>query len=304
MGFKSLLSAQAEKRERLVWHCAGYFLGFVTAPVVMLLQGVSYQGDDPASSVLAMYGAFINNVLITMFFVLGCVFLRRGWQRYTGLITVLIIAATTHFAQFRLLAICALAALLGAPGRIVTLGLISALTASYLLGISHVPEAMVTSPNSGIRLAFVADALSAVADTSGIGIGYGKESVRWRYRFPNMPDFTFLPDPVSITPDRMLEILSTGVHNSFVQALLRTGVVSFLLFLAAFFAAFPPRELPRDLRNHAAVVFWMAFLACFVNPALESPVQVVGVGFIYGYLLALRGWAGARHLALTRKVQQ
>jgi hypothetical protein len=79
--------------------------------------------------------------------------------------------------------------------------------------------------------------------------------------------------------------------------LLRTGLPGFLLLLAAFFAAFPPRNLPQGVQNHAAVIFGMIFISCFVNPALETPVAVVGVGFVYGYLLALRAGAQARAFA-------
>jgi len=269
-------------------------LSLVVAPSVMFQQGRQYQGDDPAQTVLALYGALINNTLVGTFFIMGAVFLAKDWRRYAGIATILTIAITTHFAQFRILTLIALATLFGVSGRIMVIGMVAVFTSAYAIGIGYIPQVMVESPNSGIRLAFVADTLLSAVDTHGIGIGYGKESVRWRYDFPNMPDFTFLPDPTSITPDRMLEVLSTGVHNSFAQALLRTGVFGFLLFLAAFFAAFPPHNLPRDVRNHAAVVFGMIFIGCFVNPGLETPVALVGIGFIYGYLLALRGYARTR----------
>lgn len=266
-------------------------LSLVVAPSVMFQQGRQYQGDDPAQTVLALYGALINNTLIGMFFIMGAVFLAKDWRRYAGIAAVIGIAVTTHFAQFRILTVIALATLFGISGRMMVIGMVAIFTGAYAIGIGYIPQMMLESPNSGIRLAFVADALLSAVDTHGIGIGFGKESVRWRYDFPNMPDFTFLPDPNSITPDRMLEVLSTGVHNSFVQALLRTGVFGFLLFVAAFFAAFPPRNLPREVRNHASVVFGMIFISCFVNPGLETPIALVGIGFIYGYLLALRGYA-------------
>ena len=247
-----------------------------------------YEGDYSAFAVIALAGAFINNILIALFFVLGAIFFTRDWRRYAGLALVLAIATGSHFAQFRILTGIILAALLGIPGRKVAIAAIAALVALYAIGLNDVPEAMLKDPNDGLRLALVADTLTSVADTHGIGIGYGKELVRWRYRFPNMPEFTFLPDPTSMTHDRMLEALSRGVENSFAEAVLRTGVLGYSLFMAAFFVAFPPRNLPRDVRNHAASLFAMIFVACFVNPALETPVQVVGVGFVYGYLLALR----------------
>jgi len=264
------------------------FLSLVVAPAIMFQQGHGYQGEDPAQAVPALYGAFINNIVVAMFFITGAIFLTTDWRRYVGLAAVLGIAVTTHFAQFKVLTLVILLTLFGAPGRLLAIGLVVAFTGIYAVGINHVPEIMLAGPNSGIRLAFVADAMSSTIDTHGIGIGYGKESVRWRYQFPNMPDFTFLPDPRFVTTDRMMQLLSTGVHNSFVQALLQTGMAGFVLLLAAFFAAFPPRNLPKNVRNHAVIIFSMIFIAFFVNPALETPIIVVGTGFVYGYLLALR----------------
>jgi hypothetical protein len=275
-------------------------LGLVVAPALMLIQGRQYQGDDAEYTVLASYGALINNNLVAIFFVMGGIFLARDWRRYVGLVFVLGIAATTHFAQFRVLTVVVLATLLGVPGRIAVVVLVVTMPCLYAVGISHVPEMMIANPNSGIRLAFVADAISSAIDTHGIGIGYGKESVRWQYEFPNMAVFTFLPDASSMTPDRMLEALSTGVENSFVESLLRTGALGLGLYLAAFFAAFPPPNLPRDVRNHAAIVFAMSFIGCFVNSALESPNSAVGHAFVVGYLLALRASAGRPVMAGLR----
>jgi hypothetical protein len=60
------------------------------------------------------------------------------------------------------------------------------------------------------------------------------------------------------------------------------------------FRAFPPRGLPKPVQCHASMAFIVIFVACFVNPALESPRQLIGVGFAYGYLLALRSCAKPR----------
>lgn len=267
-------------------------LSFVVGPVVMFEHGVSYQGDATEYTILALYGALNNNITVAMFFVFGFIFLTSDWRRFTGLITIICIAVSTHFAQFKVLTVAIVAVLFGIPGRLMVVGLVLTSLGVYAAGINFIPSIRSIDGNAGIRLAFIGDALSSVSETHGIGVGYGKESVRWQYRYPGMPAFTFLPDPRSITPERLLEILSTGVHNSFVQAMVRTGVLGVFLLVAAFFAAFPPHNLPRHIRNHAAVAFAMIFIACFVNPALESPVQVVGIGFVYGYLLALRTCAG------------
>lgn len=274
------------------------FLSMIAAPAVMFQQNIGYQGDHSVYAVLALLGAFINNVVIGLFFIIGAIFLKRGWYRYIGISIIFAIAVFSHFAQFRVFAVIILAILLGVPARRLLIGVVATLLVTYAVSMNFIPEAMTKSPNDGLRLALVADALSSAVDTYGIGIGYGKELVRWVYRYPNMPDFKFLPDAQSMTRDRMLEALSNGVENSFAQALMRTGVVGFLLLSAAIFAAFPSSDLPRQVRNHAGCLFAMLLLGLFVNSALESPLSAVGLAFVYGYLLALR--ARARLCVSTR----
>jgi len=269
------------------------FLCLVLAPLVMIQQGVSYQNEDATISVLAAYGAFINNVTISMFFILGRLFFTLGWSRAVAGATIALIAVTTHFAQFRLFAAIVLATLLGMPARFAAVVVTAGLTMSYAVQMHNIPELIVTNPNAGLRLIFIEDTVTSVKDTSGLGIGFGTESVRWTYRVPGATEFQFMPDVREITQDRLLELLSRGVHNSFAQAALRTGVLGSLLLVCAIFAAFPPRSLPQPVRAHASLLFAIIFVASFVNPALESPVQLVGIGLLYGYLLALRARAKA-----------
>jgi hypothetical protein len=224
---------------------------------------------------------------------MGFIFLDGGWKRYCALLSIVAVAATSHFFQFKIIAAIVIAIWCGAPAFFTVTAGIAALVATYGLMLPHVNEIMVSSPNSGIRLAFLSDAISSLIDTAGVGIGFGKESVRWEYHFPHLPVFTFLADPRSMNHDRMLEALSTGVENSFAQAALRTGIPGFLILIASFLAGFPSRLLRPDHYVHAAVLFAVAIVACFVNSTLESPLAVVGLGFLYGYLVALNAYARA-----------
>lgn len=264
------------------------FLSLVVAPAVMFQQDVQYQGASPQATIPILYGSLINNMVIAVFFIAGGVFLTNDWRRYGGISLLLGIALASPLAQFKVLAVTMIVILFGVPGRLLAATLATALTSAYAVGLNFIPQTFAFDPNSGIRLAFISDALASLADTYGLGIGFGKESVRWRYEFTGFEGITFLPDTRNITHTKMLEILSTGIHNSFFQAILRTGVIGFILIVSAILAAFPPNRLPRGVRNHAAAVFITIFLAMFVNPVLESPVQVVGIAFSYGYLIALR----------------
>jgi hypothetical protein len=274
-------------------------LGYIVAPIVMLLTNVRYQEDDSTSTMFAAYGACINNVVIGQFFILGRLFLPKDWSRLAAGTIILLVAVTTHFVQFKLIAAAAMLMLIGFPPRSVLVGIMMLLVVSYGVEMINIPAAIMENPNKGIRAAFIADTFRSLFDTHGIGIGYGTESVRWVYRFPGLPDFTFMPNPATVSRERLLELLSRGVHNSFAQAMLRTGIPGIVLLTCAFFAAFPPRGLSRRMQCHACMLFLMIFVACFVNPALESPVQLVGIGFVYGYLLALRAHVRSAR-ALTR----
>ena len=263
-------------------------LCWIVAPVFMFQQGVGYQGDHSVYAVIALLGSFINNVVVGLFFVFRGIFLERDWRRNVGLAVAVGVAITTHFIQFKLLIVFVIAALFGAPARRLTIGFIVTMVGIYIVAMNFAAAIMIKAPNEGLRLAMLNDVILSTIDTHGIGIGYGKELVRWRYQVPDQPDFVFLPDAQIMTHSRLLEALSTGVENSFAEALLRTGILGFLLFSLAFFAAFPPNNLSRDVRTHAACLFALIFLSCFVNSSLESPISVVGPGFVFGYLIALR----------------
>jgi hypothetical protein len=211
------------------------FLSLVVAPALIYQQGYDYQGDRSIMAALGYLGSFTNNIAIAMFFILGGIFLMPGWRRAIALTAVAAITVITHYLHFRLFALATTLIMLGIPGRKIIILLFATLVVAYGAGLNYIPEVQKLDPNAGLRLAMAADALRSTIDTDGLGIGFGKESVRWVYQIPGSPDFKLVPDPWSITHDRMLSVLSTGVENSFLQALLRTGVLGFALFLTAFF---------------------------------------------------------------------
>ncbi|MGH6679385.1 MAG: hypothetical protein ACREDL_10775, partial [Bradyrhizobium sp.] len=224
-------------------------LSCIAAPVVMLQQGLRYEGEGPIASIFGLYGAFINNMLIGFVFIAASIYFTRDLRRYCALGFTLLIGITSHFLQVKLLAGAIVATRLHIRGRTMAIGIALLLMTSYAIALNFIPMMARRDPNDGLRLTFLVDVLRSTADTRGLGVGFGKESVRWRYHFPGRPVFTFLPNPRTMSHARMLEALSTGVHNSFAEALLRTGLPGLILLVASFVAVFPPGSLPRDVQD-------------------------------------------------------
>ena len=204
---------------------------------------MGYEGDYSLYANLAEWGAFLNGMVIAFFFLSGAVFYTKDWRRYAALGFMFLVCGMSHFTQFKVLTGITLTGLFGLPVRRVAIVAVITFVALYGVGLSYVVELLHKEPNDGLRLVFISDVFRSVADTAGFGIGYGRELVRWRYHFPGLPDFTFLPDPNSMSHARMLEALSTGVHNSFAQALLRSGVLGCMLLVVALFAVFPTNKV-------------------------------------------------------------
>jgi len=265
-------------------------LGILLEVPIAFYLGLGYQGDYSLYQMFAALGSFLNNTLISVFFITGYIYFTKDWRRYFGLCTVFMIAAITHFAQFRLWTLLLLATFVGVPARKALTALIAVLIVAFGVAINFGPQLMTLMPNEGLRAIMMHDGLLTMVDTDGIGIGYGKEAVRNRYKVPGEPDFRFLPDWDTMSPDRKLQALSNTIENSFFMTLLHTGIIGLCLLLSALFAAFPPRGLPRNAQKHAVVVFGMMIIASSVNAGLDTPLENIGLGFLYGYLLALRAW--------------
>jgi hypothetical protein len=105
-------------------------LSLIVGPAVTYQQGLQCQGEDSAHAVLAPYGAFMNNTVIAMFFITGGLFLATDWRRYVGLVAILAIAVNTHFIQFRIWTMVALAVFFGVSGRAAVIGAMAVLPAS------------------------------------------------------------------------------------------------------------------------------------------------------------------------------
>jgi|GEM_PF-6360094 len=194
------------------------------------------------------------------------------------------IALPTTFAQNVLIALFMIKLSLVPRPRTVVFGSMAALVAvSLVLAID--PYAVWTIDyNTGVRLFFWRDAMAAVVQTFGIGVGFGKEAVTNYIPILDRTDFIALNEEA-------VRFLYLSTHNSFVAMFFRLGLVGGLLFALCFRSWAPIGRLPmRELRA-ASFVYVTVFVALFVNVGLESPTYLAGIMLAVGYIKTLNSRA-------------
>ena len=151
------------------------------------------------------------------------------------------------------------------------------LIALFVLGLSlsligYIPFSMaifhlVEDPNTALRILIWNDAFDALADTWGVGVGFGGEAVKNAYAM-HSAQIPFV--------DQNIMLIST--HNSFVFLAYRLGVVSLLLFVAFLINVVRRnRFASRADERLASFSFSIAVLSLSVNVALESPLFMIGI---------------------------
>ncbi|MER8880319.1 O-antigen ligase family protein [Mesorhizobium sp. M0408] len=157
-----------------------------------------------------------------------------------------------------------------------------------IFGILDPISLFVLDPNTGWRVTFWRDALEALAETWGIGVGFGTEALRNEY--------TMVIGRLFFLPEEDTSFLLIGTHNAFFDIILRLGMVGLVLWSAVIIGCYPSSKMPVRVRAHAAVAFFTLFICVFSNVALQSPLYVIGVAFTIGYLQSLRGAANLVYL--------
>lgn len=146
-------------------------------------------------------------------------------------------------------------------------------------------------PNTGWRAIFWRNAVEALTETWGIGVGFGTEALRNEYR---------LIGRVFFLPEENTSFLLVGTHNAFFDVALRLGMVGLVLWSAVVLACYPAANMPARIRAQGAVAFFALFICVFSNVALQSPLYVIGVAFVIGYLQSLRRRADSIQLRAPR----
>lgn len=204
-------------------------------------------------------------------------------QIFFALLLMPFMAVLTPFLQNTLVAL-ALVGLAFAPRPVGSLHIaLLAFLSAWVVSFAFVDEIYSVANTLGLRLQLQLDALEAIRQTRGIGVGFGTEAIT-PLSFLGFQYFSGI-DPVEAV-DGWIYI---GTHNSFIGMLFRLGVFGGIAFIAFFFLRLlPKRGLDSRIDRAACFTFFVLFIALFSNPTIESPTYHVGAGFAVGLLLALR----------------
>lgn len=166
--------------------------------------------------------------------------------------------------------------------RLVALGAIVGIVIVYIAILIYFDDLIFDiwrlDHNTGIRIIFLRDALEALSQTYGIGVG--KEALVNTYSAFNHTHIDWERDFGSY--------MTTSLHNSFAAIAFRLGIMGAVLFILFLFTQAFPRKL-EDLKTVrlTSCVFFIFFVTLFVNVRLESPTFIIGIGWMIGLNLSL-----------------
>ena len=153
------------------------------------------------------------------------------------------------------------------------------LAAATIIGLHDPLRVFEIDANTGWRLAWWNDVLTATFDTNGIGVGFGTESLRNEYSGVLLRD-TYREEAA--------DFLFVGTHSAFFDIMFRTGLAGFLLLCFVIARCFPAPNMSLAARAHCCAMFAILVLCLHSNLALQSPMYSLGVAICIGYLQSER----------------
>ncbi|HEY8593659.1 MAG TPA: O-antigen ligase family protein [Devosiaceae bacterium] len=134
--------------------------------------------------------------------------------------------------------------------------------------------------NTGVRALLWRDALQAVIQTLGLGVGFGTEYIKNDFSDIMYPGWTF------VSPQ---DTLYVGTHSAYFDILLRTGVVGLVLLMFWYLPSLrkPSSPLISDQRFGAAIATMICITAS-VDMALTSLNYLFGCALGFAILHHLR----------------
>lgn len=214
-----------------------------------------------------------------MAFIIARRLLAPGRQALALKWAILLMAALAVLNFQTTLVVALLAAIFIAKRFSATLltGYVVLLITAAGLSILYAEPLWELDPNTGIRGFFWRDALGMIAATSGLGVGFGTESIR--------PDYYLGGSIQSVLPVEDVGFIHVGVHNAFLDAGYKMGILG--IAITGFYFA---RLLVRTISCSKFTAFdrWSAgllFTILMVNVGLASPNHLFAVSLITGWLV-------------------
>ena len=213
---------------------------------------------------------------------------RPGKWRYTAILALLLVSAWcvahNYFLQNTIVYLTILGFLattiVGIPAdRLILAAFLVLLATATIVGLQDPGRVFEIDANSGWRLAFWKDALEATAQTWGVGVGFGTESLRNEY--------SALLDRENYREEGG-DFLLVSTHSAFIDTLYRLGIVGFGLLVLILARCFPHRSTPVSARAQCCAMFAILVLCLHSNLGLQSPMYSLGVAICIGYLQSER----------------
>jgi len=234
---------------------------------------------DPVEQIF-IYTMTSDNVLVVLLFLVW--FYRERRSLGLGLVSHAALFAMSNSSQSQILVLIFAAIwLLGRPASVVT-GAGLALLGFILIAPFHVEAINAADPNAGIRALMWRDALRAVVETGGLGVGFGTEAIT--------NDFTEIrPREWLLTEENSEDRLFIATHSSFYDVLLRTGLPGALMILG-WLVAFCFTDIPRAgrARQLFCAIVGVFLVSNSINIGLSSINFLFGSAFCLAALVLVR----------------
>jgi hypothetical protein len=230
----------------------------------------------------------MRNYLFIGLLALSYLAFRQGkWQRPAILAFLILAAAAIWRAQYLqntivyllIIGFLAITMVRVRADRLMLVLFLLLLTAATIYGLQDPLRIFELDPNSGWRLAWWNDVLTATTQTGGIGVGFGTEALRNEYAATLQRD-TYHEEGGAF--------LLISTHSAFFDTMFRTGAVGFLLLCLVLWRCFPHRRIPPQARAHCCAMFAVLILCLHSNLGLQSPMYALGVAICIGYLQSER----------------
>jgi len=148
-----------------------------------------------------------------------------------------------------------------------------------IYGLQDPYSVFLIDPNTGWRLAWWNDVLTAVGQTGGVGVGFGTESLRNEYA-------------ALLERDAYREeggsFLLVSTHSAFFDSMFRLGIVGLFLIVLVLLRCLPPKGMNLQARAHVCAIFAIMTLCLHSNLGLQSPMYSLGIAFCIGYFQSER----------------